>query len=602
MERKISTPLIIFILALALYAIGLGGTALLDPDEPVYGQTAREMAETGSWLTPRLNGLLWFDKPPMYFWLAAASFKIFSASEFAARFPSCLMAAMLLALIYIWARRAFDESTALYSAVTLASSLLFVFIARAAVTDMTLCFFMNLSFFMIYLAMAEPENRFKYISLFYFFSGFSVLTKGPVGLVLPLLVIVPFLAARRDWKFLRALYSPFGFLLFFASALPWYIAMLALHGGQFFNTFIGYHNLIRFLEPEHVRTSSLFFYAPVLIAGFFPHTAALGAFIADFFRMGHIRYIIPLPPEPFPVEASDLGGESADSSAPSAAATAAALSFFIFISVVVFGFFSIAKTKLVTYILPMFPAFAVLLGRTYRNLEASGAKNFAGAALSLIIGSALAYGFYHEAPAKVALADTAPFLTLAYITAAITAANLFLCFIRRRRELFYITCALMACFLLTLNLKLLPQFSDLYSSRAICSLIKKEMAPGESLGYFSKTPSALFYSSVPITHVNESASSRIGQGELRRGGGEPAPHNNAEAVKKDDFVRKLSPVGIEEAFKYLDKFRKLRNFLSHKEKVYVIMLNSDYQKFSQEIRLKHTRGPAAGKYTYITNR
>jgi hypothetical protein len=234
-------------------------------------------------------------------------------------------------------------------------------------------------------------------------------------------------------------------------------------------------------------------------------------------------------------------------------------------------------------------------------MEASGRKNFGGAFLSLLIGSGLAYGFYRVAPARVALADTAPFLTLAYIIAAITAVNLLLCFIGRRRELFFITCALMACFLLTLNLKLLPQFSDLYSSRAICSLIQKEMAPGESLGYFSKTPSALFYSSVPITHVNESASSRIGQGEGRRGG-EPAAHNNAEAVKKDDFVRKLSPIGLEEAYKYLDKFRKLRNFLSHKEKVYVIMLNSDYRKFSQEIRLKHTRGPAAGKYTYITNR
>ena len=74
MEHKFKTSLIIFIISLSLYAAGLGGTALLDPDEPVYGQTAREMVETGSWLTPRLNGLLWFDKPPMYFWLAAASF------------------------------------------------------------------------------------------------------------------------------------------------------------------------------------------------------------------------------------------------------------------------------------------------------------------------------------------------------------------------------------------------------------------------------------------------------------------------------------------------------------------------------------------------
>lgn len=601
MDRNTKTAIVIFAAALAFYAIGLGGVALLDPDEPVYGQTAREMVETGSWLTPRLNGLPWFDKPPMYFWLAAASFRILSVGEFAARFPSCLMAAMLLALLFLWARRAFDSRTALFSVLTLASSLLFVFIARAAVTDMTLCFFMNLSFFMFYLAMDEPENRFKYISLFYFFSGFSVLTKGPVGLVLPLLVIVPFLVARRDWKLLRALYSPFGFLLFCASALPWYAAMLFLHGSQFFNTFIGYHNLIRFLEPEHVRSSSVFFYAPVLLLGFFPHMAALGAFLARLFRSAfdrgfYARYIFPAPEERAVPE-----GEGALAPSPPAAREAAALALFVFISAGVFGFFSIAKTKLVTYILPMFPAFAAIIGRFYRRFETSGAKSLSGALLSAVIGPALACGFYFVAPSKVQLASSWPLYYMAGLVVLITGVNLALGALPRLAgALLWANCSLMAAFLLIMNAWLLPQFSDLYSSRAICSIIKKEMAPGESLGYFSKTPSAHFYSLVPITHVNESASSRIGQGG-ERAEEKPRAAANEDAARKDGFVRKISPISVEEAFKYLDKLRKLRNFLSRPEKVYVIMLNSDYEKHSGEIRLTHRRGPSAGKYTYITN-
>ncbi len=590
MNNKIKIPLILFSLAMALYVIGLGATALLDPDEPVYAQTAREMVETGSWLTPRLNGLLWFDKPPMYFWLSAVSFKIFSVGEFAARFPSSLMAALLIMLVYIWALGAFGEKIAQYSSLSLCVSLIFAFLARAAVTDMTLCFFMNLSFYMIYLGFTQPEKRFKYINLFYFFSGFSVLTKGPVGLVLPLMVIIAFLACRRDWQFLRALYSPAGFALFALSALPWYIAMLLLHGTQFFNTFIGYHNLIRFLEPEHVRTSSVFFYVPVLIAGFFPHMAPLGAFIKDFFvkiftRGFYARYIFVKH------NISVQGPSPAD-----------ALSFLIFISAVVFGFFSIAKTKLVTYILPMFPAFSMIMGYYYHKLSVSGRKNPAGAFLSLLIGGALSYCFYAIAPLKVAVANPAPFFYLAIAAAAITALNIFFSLISAGgRSFVYLNCSLMAVFLLTLNITLLPQFGALHSSRDICMAIKNEIKPGEKLGYFSKTMSALFYSDIPIVHVNESASSRMGSGG-RGGGPAPAGDNSASVVLKEDFVRNIKPLEFEDAFKYLDKFRKLRNFMSHKEKVYVIMLDSDFQKYSQEIKINYKPGVLAGKYTYITNK
>jgi 4-amino-4-deoxy-L-arabinose transferase-like glycosyltransferase len=590
MNNKIKIPLILFALAMALYVTGLGATALLDPDEPVYAQTAREMVETGSWLTPRLNGLLWFDKPPMYFWLSAVSFKIFSVGEFAARFPSCLMAALLIMLVYIWARRAFDEKIALYSSLCLSVSLLFSFIARAAVTDMTLCFFMNLSFYMIYLAGVMPEKRFKYINLFYFFSGFSVLTKGPVGLVLPLIVIMAFLACRRDWKFLRALYSPAGFALFALSALPWYIAMLLLHGTQFFNTFIGYHNLIRFLEPEHVRSSSVFFYVPVLIAGFFPHMAPLGAFIKDFFvkiftRDFYARYIFVK---------DDMTSDRA----------AASLSLLIFISACIFGFFSIAKTKLVTYIMPMFPAFAIITGYYYNKLSVSGRKNPAGAVLSLLLGGALAYGFYAVAPVKIAIVNPAPFFYLSIAAAAITALNLFFSLSSARRPFIYLNCSMMAVFLLTLNLSLLPQFGALHSSRDICLLIKKEIKPGEKLGYFSKTMSALFYSDVSITHVNESASSRMGAGKVSGAQAAVSAEKKYDAGGDEsiNFVRNIKPLEIAEAYKYIDKFRKFRNFMSHKEKVYVIMLNSDFQNYSQEIKINHKPGPVAGKYTYITNK
>ncbi|HOT75671.1 MAG TPA: hypothetical protein PK467_07800, partial [Candidatus Wallbacteria bacterium] len=278
-----------------------------------------------------------------------------------------------------------------------------------------------------------------------------------------------------------------------------------------------------------------------------------------------------------------------------------ALSFLIFIAAGVFGFFSIAKTKLVTYILPMFPAFAMFCGYYYRKLAESGRINIAGGALSVIVSGALFYGFRFAAPSKLPAVDGSAFYALAFVCALIAAVNLYYGFFARRAGLIYANCILMAIFLVTLNVRLLPEFSDLYSSRAICGLIKKEFKPGEKLGYFSKTPSALFYSDVPITHVNESASSRMGT--HNQPSTQVADANGASEIsKKDGFVRKISPITVEEAFKYIDKFRKLRNFLSHNEKVYVIMLNSDYQKYSQEIKLNHKYGAIAGKYTYITNK
>ncbi len=585
-NKLLKTVFFFFFFTLAFYCVSLGAAALLDPDEPVYAQTAREMVESGSWLTPRLNGLLWFDKPPLYFWFAAVSFKLFSAGEFASRFPSCLMAALLVSLIYLWAFRAFNEKIAFYSAANLATSLLFIFISRAAVTDMTLCFFMNLSFYMIYLAFCEPENRFKYINLFYFVSGFSVLTKGPVGIILPLMVIILFLLCRRDWKFLRALYSPSGFALFALSALPWYAAMLYLHGMQFFNTFIGYHNLIRFLEPEHVRTSSLFFYIPVLLAGFFPHLSVTGAVIEDFVkkifsRDFYFKYI-------FSGKISS-GGENYEQ----------APAFLIFVSAVIFIFFSIARTKLVTYILPMFPAFAIITGYYYEKLSLSGRKNYSGAALSLIIGGSLAYGFYAVAPVKIAIADPGPFFYLSIAAAAITIVNLAYSLFSRRRHFIFLNMFIMAVFVFTLNTAVLPQLGGLYSSKAVCALIKKEMKPGEKLGYFSKTPSALFYSDVPVEHVNESASSRMGSGSARGAfSSPPSIHGRGEV----DFVRNISPVTLDNAYKYIDKFRKLKNFMSSKEKVYVIILNSDFDRYSQNFGFNFKRGGIAGKYTYIMNK
>ena len=529
----------IFLAAIVFYSLNLGGTPLLDPDEPVYGQTAREMYQSGSWLTPRLNGNLWFDKPPMYFWLAACSYAIFGVNEFAARFPSVFFAALLLALVFRWTASVFGPNAGLCAALTLGTSLLFSIIARAAVTDMTLCFFMTLSFYWLYRAFESPDEKFRFINLFYFTSGFSVLTKGPVGLVLPLMAAVPFFAARKRWDVIRGLFSPTGFALFALSALPWYIAMLLLHGKQFYYTFIGYHNLIRFLEPEHVKTSGIWFYIPVFILGFFPFAASVskaawfvasGIFDREFYR----KYISGLRD----CESRETG----------------AFSYILVINVIILAFFSVSKTKLPTYILPVFPIAAIAFGAIEARSAADKKNGMAPYLIQAILAGALSYGFAFIAPQKIPLADPSALFIISGACAAIALVTVIAPAVKKLHLSVSGPAAAMALFLLALNFLLLPQLSSDYTSEGICRLIKKAVRPGDRIACFSKTPSALFYSDRPVEHVPD--------------------------------------------------IRRTQKFLMSKSgRGYIIMLSSDLEKLLKkgDITVRFNQGEKSGKYVYIYN-
>lgn len=623
------TEIIIFLAALVFYSINLGGVPLLDPDEPVYGQTAREMVLTGSWLTPKLNGLLWFDKPPMYFWLSALSYNVFGINEFAARFPSALMAAMTLMVVFAWAKKISGHNCAIFSAITLMTSLLFAFIARSAVTDMTLCFFMTLSFYMIFLAIESEKSaeKFKYINWFYFICGFSVLTKGPVGIVLPFLIIIPYLVFTQKFDMITRLISLTGIICFSISAMPWYLAMLFLHKMQFFNTFIGYHNLIRFLEPEHVGTQKTWFYLPVLILGFFPHLYALGDILwrlaAGFFKFIYFAAI----------KNYSTGGKNRQTPAGNCAGgffvtkflsngaysvtlivtiilTSALFVylkdkfneflkrknekrqgsgtlktdetaeppkcrldyikntyykvladpekklFLIFIIFGIFGFFSISKTKLVTYILPLFPALAIIIGTFYSSLISSPnlerVNSYPGIFLKSLIGFALFYVFYKVAPSKLLIDNTQVFKLLYFISALFVITTLFTALLKKYDKLFWCDTILMLIFLLTINFGLLPEARPLYSAVDICGKIEKVIAPGDRLAYFSKTPSVLFYSSRTVEHLPD--------------------------------------------------LRRINLYFSQKDhKNYLIMLTSDYEKYRDKINVHYTYGDKGGKYIYLYN-
>ena len=331
--------LVLLLLGTALLSFwSLGSLPLIDVDEPVYGQVGKEMARAGwsGWLTPHYGGLPWFDKPPLFYWLTALSMRVFGVSEFAARFPSALLAVVLVAATYALTRAAFPDTprAGLWSGFVLATCVQFFLLARAAVTDMTLAVTLTLALLGLY--SWTTTGRGRWIALTGLMTGLGMLTKGPVALVLIGIQAIAYLCLTRQ---ARRLLSPAlwgGFALCLIVGLPWFLAMIHLHGRLFIDGFLEANNVTRYLQAEHQKTSSPLFFVPVLLAGFFPWSLALPGALILAWRLGRETWRAQQTDNP-----------------------ALFLGFWV---VLVFVFFSASQSKLITYIFPLYPAAAVLAG------------------------------------------------------------------------------------------------------------------------------------------------------------------------------------------------------------------------------------------------
>lgn len=190
----------------------LGAFPLIDPDEPVYGQTAREMLAAGDWLSPRIYGQFWYDKPPLFYWLEMISYSLFGISDYTSRLPSAVMGIATVATVYVQSRAVFNKHIAFRAALILLTSVGFIYIAKAAVTDMTLVFTLTFSMFAFYR---------KQYYLAYFGCGLALLAKGPVGYAFPALIMLLYIASTRRWSLLKEMKIPQGILLAFLVGLPW---------------------------------------------------------------------------------------------------------------------------------------------------------------------------------------------------------------------------------------------------------------------------------------------------------------------------------------------------------------------------------------------
>ena len=198
-KKEIFFVLILLSLCFLLFFFRLGTPPLWDGDEGMHAATSKDMVLSGDWITPTLNGEKFYDKPVLYNWFVSLSFLVFGFNEFAARLPSALLGTGCVLIVYLLARGMFGPTAGLLSGVFLATSGEQMILSRVVVHDIALAFFMTLSLFFFYAGFKREQGRKRYFLLFYASAGFAVLAKGPVGILLPVLIIGLFLLLGEGW-------------------------------------------------------------------------------------------------------------------------------------------------------------------------------------------------------------------------------------------------------------------------------------------------------------------------------------------------------------------------------------------------------------------
>src|SRR3989338_1286021 len=265
--------IVFFLIIIAYFFLmfGNGIVSLTHPDEVFYTQTAKEMLARRSFATPYIFDGPQFEKPILTYWLLMAAMKVFGFTAFAARFwPAVFGMAGIIATYGLGIMLFKNKRAAFLSALTLSTSVIYVTLSRAVLTDMIFSIWVVLPFIFFYYGLAYPKRKDIGIILCFICSGLAVLTKGLLGFIFPVAVISAYLFYKKDGAFFKTKATLLGIFLFLIIALPWHILMIQRYGQSFIDEYFKNVHMRRIFEAEHQKSNTWYFYLMTMFGGMFP--------------------------------------------------------------------------------------------------------------------------------------------------------------------------------------------------------------------------------------------------------------------------------------------------------------------------------------------
>jgi len=354
-KKRLISLIIVLVFGIIIFILGLGTTGLVDETPPLFAAAARAMSESGDWLTPKVNGIFRFDKPPLIYWLMGFFYSLpkneiwDSFGTFSARLPSALASLFLMLIIgdtlFCWPQKSDRQFlTPIVASLCFALSPLIIIWSRTAVSDALLTGTLGISLLLFWRRMAS-ENNDQCISAWVFL-GFAILVKGPVAFALALLTITSFLFCQKNWKtLLRKIKLKKGFLITTLISLPWYILEFLKEGKPFWDNFFGYHNFQRYTSVVNNHAEPFWFFLYIMILASLPFTPFLYHGIFKTFK------------------------DSFKSSKENCNVTETLYTYSLCWLTSVLIFFSLSATKLPSYWLPAIPAAALLTSNSFISLK-----------------------------------------------------------------------------------------------------------------------------------------------------------------------------------------------------------------------------------------
>jgi 4-amino-4-deoxy-L-arabinose transferase-like glycosyltransferase len=529
-------------LCIVIYFINLGQWDLWSPDEPRYAEVSREMVNGGDWILMHRNGNLYTDKPPLFFWaVAISSFLWQGMTPFSVRFPSALFGTLTVLLTFFIGRRLYSSRTGFLSGLILATSFQFAYLSTRGNIDTTLTFFTTASmlcFLKWYQQSKEGETSLegmKGLSFYGYYIGMALATlaKGPIGFILPLLGTLLFLLVQKDWKGIKAMRLLPGSLIFLAIVLAWYLPAILIGGKEYLEATLFHHSFDRFVKGSaHIRPIYYYFYN----------------FPVDF-----LPWIIFLP-------AAMIHGFSR--------AMMAKKKEFLFLTIwfiFIFLFFTLSKGKRGLYLLPLFPAVSLMIGKLWEDFISFSMRHFRNEwiliPLYVLMGVILVGGV--AMPWMISVKFPSYFsysLPIAFLLVGVTVSLFVFNRFKYYGAIFFLLIGLMAGGFFYALRVVFPLVNPYKSARFICQEITSRIQPGEKLAIY--------------------------------GDFEPGPFN---------FYTGIVPIRV------FEEEEALFNFLRSPERVFCLLKSRDFLKFERiegepEVQLIVRRKIGDGDFVLVSNR